>query len=439
MLAALCVLIGTAISLARTTGAGPFQSIWEEDARDLLTDALARPGTKNLIRPYVGYFQVGPRILAQITAQFPISWAAAVMSIQAALVCALLALMVYVASGAQLANPLARLMVAAPMLFAPTAENVLSEIYNRPATIQFFMVYAVFWLMLWVPNSRSGRITLLVVVALSAVSTFLVVVFIPLALLRLYARRDRVSAMLLGFLLAGAALQVAGLALGLTNRAFALPRYDPIWALSSFVTWALPQSVLGYRAERHAEGLAQVLLIIVPWLIVAAAIAVAWRRLTRPAWLLAAVAGGHAVALACMTIMANGGLTQRYLLPVEMLVFSAIVALLLPSARLPLTRAYAPLAAFTALVLVVSAFNYRWTDTYRADSPYWTDQVKLGVQSCRDSERREVTLRSGPKPWYSLVVVPCHLLNTGRWCDSPYCVQIDGMAALPVDPSRSSG
>src|SRR5262245_833091 len=80
----LAVLAGTGVSLARTTGTGPFQSIWEEDARDLLTDALTRPGAWNLVKPFVGYFQVGPRMMAEVAAFFPISWAAAVLSIEAA-------------------------------------------------------------------------------------------------------------------------------------------------------------------------------------------------------------------------------------------------------------------------------------------------------------------------------------------------------------------
>jgi hypothetical protein len=48
------VVVGTVISLARTTGAGPFQTIWEEDARDLLTDALDQPMAVHMFKPAVG-------------------------------------------------------------------------------------------------------------------------------------------------------------------------------------------------------------------------------------------------------------------------------------------------------------------------------------------------------------------------------------------------
>jgi hypothetical protein len=80
-LAAAAVAVGTAISLGRTTGTGPFQSIWEEDARDLLTDALIAPGAFNLVKPFVGYFQLLPRLMGEVAAFVPISWAAAALSV----------------------------------------------------------------------------------------------------------------------------------------------------------------------------------------------------------------------------------------------------------------------------------------------------------------------------------------------------------------------
>jgi hypothetical protein len=354
-----------------------------------------------------------------------------------------------VASGAHLRHPLARLLVSAPLLFAPVAENVLSEIYNRPATVQFFLAYAVFWLLVWVPERPVARLVLVGVVALSAVSTFLVVVFIPLALVRLYARRDRISAAVLGLLVAGASLQVAGLALGLTDRNFVVPRYEPVWALKSYVVWAVPQSMLGWRFTGNAIGghlqVRYVALVLLSWALVAAVVVVAWRKLTRPAWLLAALAAAHSVALCSMTIMSNGDVTQRYLLPVEMLMFAALTALLLPSDRLASdrprrrARALAPLAALAVLVLVIGAFNYRWDDTYRHRAPYWTAQIDRAAAACQEPGAREVVVRSGPAPWYSLVTVPCHVLRRSSWCQAPYCVQVGAPEPAVTPPRHPAG
>jgi hypothetical protein len=438
-LAVLAVAAGTAISLGRTTGAGPFQSIWEEDARNLLTDALMRPGAFNLVTPYVGYFQLLPRMMAEVAAFVPLSYAAAALSIQGAVAAALLALAVYVASGAHLRHPLARLLVSAPMLFAPVAENFRSEIYNRPATVQFFLVYAMFWLILWVPKRRAARILLGGIVALSAVSTFLVVVFVPLAAARLAARRDRLSLVILGSLLAGAALQLAGLVFDLTNRDFEEPRYNPVWALSTFVIWAVPHSMLGWRFTglpvEDVLTAGNLPVILIAWAIVAAAVVVAVRRLTAPSWLLALVAAAHAVALCCMSIMSAGQVHQRYLFAVEMLLFAAVTAVLLPKAGAG-RRALVPLAAFAVFVLAIGAVNYRHTDTYRHDAPRWTEQVDRAAAQCNVPGMREVVIRSGPAPWYSLVTVPCHVIKRNNWCQPEYCAQI-GAPPAP-DPRRNS-
>jgi hypothetical protein len=414
LLASLMVVIGTAISLGRTTGTGPFQSIWEEDARVLLTDALNRPWSNTLFLPYVGYYQVGPRILAKIATFFPISWAAAVLSVEAAGLTALMALGVYVASRSHLRHPLARFLVAAPILFSPTAENWVAEIYNRPACLQFFLVYTVFWMILWAPASRAGRIVQVSVVGLAAFSTFLVVFLIPLALLRVYVRRDRVAAAMTLLLMAGTALNVYGLASGVTDRSFVTSRYDPGWALLSYVTWAVPHSLFGWRLAMPLNDpplVRNLPLIIGAWLVVGAAVVVALRRLTRPQWMLATVAGAHSVALLCMTVMSNGVITQRYLVPVEMLLFTTLVALLVPAERLRPGWATAPLAVLVAFVLVISAFNYRWDDTFRHRSPRWTDQIRQAVVACETPGRKDIIVRSGPEPYYSWVNVPCRVLK----------------------------
>jgi hypothetical protein len=314
------------------------------------------------------------------------------------------------------------------MLVSPTAENWVSEIYNRPACVQFFLVYAVFWLVLWVPASRAGRLTLVGAVALSAVSTFLVTLLIPLALVRLYVRRDRVSLAVAALLSGGLAVQMAGLALHLTNRDFTVPRYQPLWALKSFAIWAVPQSFEGYRMA-HATGdvllAANLPVVLLPWLGIGAVVYLAVRRVTNPSWLLAVVAAGHSAALCCMTIMSNGIVTQRYLVPVELLLFTAVAALLLPVAGRPPRLALAPLAVFAVLVLAASAANYRWDNTFRHRSPRWAGQVAKAKVACQVPGVREVLVRSGPEPYFSVVMVPCHeLQKRGVWCEPTYCREV---------------
>jgi hypothetical protein len=102
----------------------------------------------------------------------------------------------------------------------------------------------------------------------------------------------------------------------------------------------------------------------------------------------------------------------------------AVVALLQPAANLRLRQALAPLAALATVVLVASAVNYRWDDTFRHRSPRWSDQVAKAAVECRAAGTRDVQIRSGPAPYYSLVMVPCHNLDRLNWCDPAYCRQV---------------
>ena len=76
-------------------------------------------------------------------------------------------------------------------------------------------------------------------------------------------------------------------------------------------------------------------------------------------------------------------------------------------------------------------------NTYRHDAPRWTEQVDRAAAQCKVPGMREVVIRSGPEPWYSLVTVPCHLLKRNNWCQPGYCVEV-GAAGAAVDPRRLS-
>jgi hypothetical protein len=452
LLATLAVVAATVVSLLRVTGTGALQSIWEEDSRNIMSDALYSSGAKAILTPLNGYYVIVARLLGEVAAFFPMGWAAAVLSISAALILGLMVLLVYVASGAHLSSRLARFMVAAPMLVAPVAENNQSEIYNRPVCLHLFAMYVLFWVVLWVPTRRTSQLIGVGVVGLAAGSTFLAIGFIPLALLRVFVRRDRTGVGMLAMLVVGAVAN--GMLIqdgGGAGRGVMYP--EPLVALWDYMIWGLPQSMLGFRAAsglnafhfptvQSVDVMAVVRtyigVIALSWALVAAVVAVAAsRRVTRPVWLLAAVAAAHSVGLFCMMVMAQGN-EQRYLLPVELLLFAALTALLLPSVRFPTLRAHAPLVVFAVFVTVVSAFNYRWDNTYRANAPRWSDQVNRAAAACRLPGAQDVSVRSAPEPFGSLVFIPCRRLGTERpWgCAPPLCIPVNGPATAP--PRRGS-
>jgi len=101
--------------------------------------------------------------------------------------------------------------------------------------------------------------------------------------------------------------------------------------------------------------------------------------------------------------------------------------------------ALAPLAVLAVFVVVVSAFSYRWDNTFRHRSPHWGTQVDRAAAACKQPGMREVVIRSGPEPYYSLVTVPCHVLKRDNWCQEPYCRLIGAPVDVAAPPRRETG
>ncbi len=444
LLGALAVAVGTVVSLLRIGGTGALQTIFEEDAGGILTDALSTSAIKAITRPISGYYLVGPRLIGELATIFPISWAAPVMSLTSAIVVALLTVQVYVASGAHLSNRFARFLVAAPMLAAPAVENRFSEVYNRPVCLHFFAMYALFWVLLWTPTGRWGRFGALFTIGMTGLSTILIIGYVPLAAARFALRRDRYSGGLLGLALLGTAVQLSVFVTNGPGRESG-SRFDPIWAAKSYVGWAMPNSLFGMRPTEAIASKVNdpgvfshnIGVIAVAWLVVAAIVAVAAvgarLGLLRPRWGLALLAGAHSVWLLMMMVMALGHNTQRYLVAPELLLFAALVLLLLPAPDGLRWRSTAALAVFTAFLAVVVAINYRWSDTYRSHSPAWSDTVRQASAACDQDQRlAAVAIRNANPPLASWATIPCHDLRGGEpTCNAPACRPLP-----PATPGR---
>jgi hypothetical protein len=421
--AVLAVAVGTLISLGRVpSGPGVLNTIWAEDGADFLTDALNRNPYAVIVRPLNGYFVVVPRLLAIPASLVPIEWGPAVLTIEAAVVTALMAVGVYVASRTYLRHPLARLIAAVPVLAVPVGENIAAGASNNVATLQFPAVYLALWMVLWVPARRGARILSAVVVLAVCLSTFLAVVLLPLALLRLYARRDATSGVMAGSLMLGLVANIVALSTHLTARPVIVPsRYDLPWALSRMVGWALPHALFGYGITGNGgQEVGARWLVWASWGIVALAVLAAALGLSRPQWKAAAVFGATAAILLIATIMQFGTVELRYAVAPELMLFAALAALLLPrpNSRLPLVI----LSVGVALVL---AFSYRTAGPRTTEAP-WRLSVAKARMACEDVDNgvayifpgsgevlalpNGTPLRDQPPPGFP-VLVPCSRLR----------------------------
>ncbi|MFD0819106.1 hypothetical protein ACFQ0D_12515, partial [Micromonospora zhanjiangensis] len=370
LLAVLAVGGGTVLSLLRQAGAGALDTLWAEDGRVFLADAAARSTLDALATPYGGYFNTVPRLLAEVMVWFPADRAAAVAAVEAAVVTSVLALVVFTACRSHLTEVPLRLLVSVPMVVVPVG---MAEVPNSISYLHWPLLYTSLWMFVWVPASRTGRLVATAVVVLTVLSDLLALVFVPLAVARWYVRRDRHSALLAGVLVVGLGLQFGTMALGVNQRgpAFAPPRPDPVWALLEFVLRPVPQAVLGERLVSGRIDAGYLPVAMLGWLVVAAVVVVALRRLSRPDWPLAAVLAGGALALYVESLIGGGQSIVRYAVAPALMTLAALAALVRPARDdRPGRWKSVPMYALVGLLTVVCAVNLR-THNARADGPPW--------------------------------------------------------------------
>lgn len=419
----LAVVIGTTAGLLRQPGAGALDTIWAEDGGIFLGEAVREGPLSALTTSYAGYYHLAPRLLAMIAAAFPAGAASEVLAIEAAVVVALLALLVYVASGEHLPSRWSRLLVSAPIVAVPVAQG---DVLNSIANLHWYGLYALFWMLIWTPTGRAGRVIATAVVFLVAASDILVVVFIPLALWRALrpatfaspTTRDPARArhgVLPGAALAtGLVVQFAGLLTGSSERELTP---DPVRAVTGFLLRAVPAPLVGERWLGDEITMRWVLLAAVAWLVVGAVVLLAWLRTRRPdvvpaaaavqpAWPLAIAAALHSAGLYMLPVLLSGTATPRYAVAPGLLVVTALVALLQPSGR-----GRAPLYALTGLLALVTVVNFR-VDNSRADGPTWSDELDRARTACASSGTAPaipITPRAETPPWQ--VRTPCSYLR----------------------------
>jgi len=433
------VVVGAAVSLARTSGPGALNTIWIEDARVFLDQALHESVMTTLTTQWDGYYNVLPRAFAAIAVLFPIRWAPAVMSTFAAMQYAMYGLIAYVASGPHLRSRWLRLLIAVPVCLIPLG---YTEANNDLATVQFVALYGTFWLLLWIPSTRAGRVVSPVVMLGVTLTSILPVVFAPLALARVLADRSKNTLFLLSFYVVGLVTQYSVELRGLSNRPTGWYT-SPLWVLRKYVSRVVPRALFGEKAlggggvningmptPLHIASQALHLeLIGAAWLVVVAVIVIALVRLTEPHWPLAITAGLFSVLIFLGEIVNNLQIVQpRYVIAPALLLYLALVAMLRPrgvmeaaaagavtdpagqpdhapqrrAAAVDRAAAWYPVAVFAALLAIAVGLNYRVTNA-RSQSPAWSTVVSRAQASCG---RPGVTDYVYSRDWWT-VDIPC--------------------------------
>jgi hypothetical protein len=373
--------------------------VWAEDGQNFLSDAVNRPWYEAVFTPFNGYFHVVARLCWAGIAAFPLEWAAALNAGLDAVLTSLLALAVYAAARSRLPRPAAAVIAATaafPMGFVP----------NALAQLQFPLVYAGLWMLLW---RRAGPLNV-GLPALAVLNSMLGVLLLPVAGAGLLRYRSREWLLKLVGLLPGSALQLVPLLTGATRRGLGeRPEHDPVAVAAMYVRWAVPRSFLGPAwLAAHDDPAAHRALVVAGLLIPALLVAVAVRGRGPEIGLAAALAGFGAMAGAAQ-LAAHGAPEDRYLVLVSLPNIAAGVCLAVAGSSL---GGRTPLVVFATLLAVVAAANLRAPGP-RDGIPRWGATVARARAECQvQSGLTRVTVHIAQWPelgWQA--VLPCSRLR----------------------------
>lgn len=343
----------------------PFDAMWAEDGRVFFAGA---DRLSSFAETYAGYAHTLPRVLAFLgRAALPIgSWAPYAVLASSAVVGALAAF-VYAAARATTGSTAVAAGAAAALALTP---SLMYETLGSLANLQWFLLPAALWAVL-LPAGRL-RWSAPTVAAVAALSTPLVVLLLPAALL--VHRRGVLRARPVQAVLAGTAVQLLLIAGGPSagggpERRMGLPA-DAGTALLSQVAGAgsrgLGWAVVGAVAVSLAVG--------------------AWYGTGLRAPLAAAVGSGVLVLLA--TTWVSGMMASRYVAAASMLVLTGL-AVAVGASRWTLPG--------LAVVGVVAWVAFP-ADPYRLSGPSWDAGVAGWAAACT-AGAAQADIPVGPAGW----------------------------------------
>ncbi|HEY4779018.1 MAG TPA: hypothetical protein VIH47_05440, partial [Solirubrobacterales bacterium] len=216
-------------------------SLWAEDGAIFLSGAVHSSFGGSLFDTYATYLVFVPRAIGELANLMPIQDAPAAVSILSGAVIALSGLVVWFASEGLIESPYLRGGLALMTVLAPVGGL---ESTDSAAYVPWYMLVATFWILLWRPRGNSAAIAAGVFALLTGLSSPGVWFFIPLALLRTLACRDRRDGFLLAGYWTGAAVQVPVLALNEETAVTPLWTHD-IW--TAYLQRVIDGAALGLR------------------------------------------------------------------------------------------------------------------------------------------------------------------------------------------------
>lgn len=380
------VAVVTWLQMVRRPGDPPiWDSLFTEDGKVFLSQALSQHFLDSLATSYLGYLHTAPRCVALVATWFPLGDAPLVISLLTTAAIALTCLYVYEASGAWIASPLLRGVLAAAVAFVPVTAR---EIQGTLSNLHYFLIYGSFWAVICPWRTLPWLTASTLLVAAAVLSNPLCGLLLPIAVVFAMAAKDRRAWVLPSVIVLGVVVQLllrdeAAESFG-TTRYAAIPRIFAERVTSSLLVGdRYLRDVLG---ETTGSPFAWGSLVLVA-LVVGVGV---WRLRGRRRWLVAAAAI-LSVAYFVVSVVGRGTLalypskpwllaSTRYIyLPVMFLVTAVVAAADrgVASGRRPPWREL----VVAGLVLATIVAGYR--APHRSEgSPRWKPTLERARRAC---------------------------------------------------------
>jgi hypothetical protein len=294
------------------------------------------------------------------------------------------------------------------------------EAVASPTNVAWYMAFAVFWLLLWRPATTWGACLGGLLILATGLSTPATLFFIPIAVLRAVAIRDRRDALVVGAFALGMAIQVPATMLSDEQ----LP--GSVWSrhiITAFLQRVVDSSVLGLElgGSTWADWGWPFLIAIVAGAAVFLVVMALRAPSGRP---VAAIAVATSVAMFMSSAYVRAPLGDfmvwrtdeyttlggRYAMIPALLLISAALVLVDSRQRSSRGRPVAAIAtAAILLVALVTSFDAR--GEIGRGGPPWDESLHTATAQCEAKSLAEVPVATAPEGW--TMIVPCERLVSG--------------------------
>ncbi len=407
--------VAAVLQLFRVGPSSALNSLWAEDGPIFLGGALTHDFFTAVTTTYAEYLVVIPRLIGEIGAIVPLHDAAVAMNLTAVLIVALSGLAVWFASAGHIHSVYLRALLVALTVLPPVAGETVAS----PANVAWHTTFAVFWLLLWRPATTWGACLSGLLILGTCLSTPAAFFFVPLALMRAVAIRDRRDALVVGAFVLAMAIQLPVTALS-DERASTY-----LWTgniITTFLQRVVDGAVLGLELGGSAwADWGWPFLIAITVAVTAYLVVLLLRAPSSRLFAGIAIATSVAMFLGSSYTRALGNAMTwppgihnnvggRYALVPTLLLISAALALIDSRRRSSRGRPVAAIVA-TAVLLVSIVTSFDVNAATDRGGPPWEKSLRAATARCEGEERAEVPVFVAPEGW-TMTVSCSRLVST---------------------------